>query len=195
MKPPDLEKHLRAANVPDRGAAYWANFPESVKRRLGTERPPAERRRMGWLPASVAVGTAVGGVVLGFFLWHRPAQALDAYSRLKSGQALYEALPRYLGRLQAIEQDGNGLRLVLSKERDVPPSLPVWVEIYESGHRRSLVIFSGQSFRFGGGDIEVLANPEGQVMLVGEDFLWTNRGKPAATDGMRVEARLLPKVF
>ena len=46
-----------------------------------------------------------------------------------------------------------------------------------------------------GEEIEVLADPDGQVMLVGEDFLWTNKGPPRTTGGIQMEAKLLRDDF
>jgi hypothetical protein len=195
MKPLNLEECLKAAHVPEHSAEYWADFPESVRRRLEIPPAPAERRRKAWLPALWGAGAMALGILIGLMIWDRKPPLRDPYDRLKSGEALHEFLPLYLGRLQAIVQDGDHLQLVLSPEKDVAPSLPVWVDINEGRQHRALVTFSGQSFRVGNDLVQVLANPEGQVMLVGNGFLWSNRGATPSTDGVRIEARLLPNNF
>jgi hypothetical protein len=194
MKRAELEARLRAARAPARDPAYWAEFPAAVLRRIEARRMPAEhprprRRTAAWIAAAAA---AAAGLCAGYFLWGRPGLRAETYVRLRDGQALREALPLYLGRLQAIEQDGDGLRLVLSPRKDVPASLPVWVEVGDGRDRRALDTFSGQSFRFRGEDIEVLADPDGQVLLVGPGFVWSNRGAAAGAGGLQAAARVLP---
>lgn len=194
MKDDDLENQLRAARVPERDEDYWLRFPQTVLGRIGaarTQRHRSSRRRQGLLLAAAA---GACGLAAGLLLSHRPPRP-DAYARLESGQALRETVPLYLGRLRAIEQEGDSLRLVLSKDRDVPPSLPVWVEIDDGHSRRVLDTFSGQSFRLGDQTVQVLANPEGEVMLVGERFLWTNRGPAAPEPAIHAKARVLARDF
>jgi len=181
--------------MPEHAADYWINFPESVKRRLMLKWEPVNRKRFWWPIAAWSLIAAVCGIVLGFAIWHRPPSAPDAFEKLKNGQALRETMALYLGRLQAIEQDGNGLHLVLSKTKDVPMSVPVWVEIYDGRQHRALITFSGQSFLLGNERIQVLANPDGQVILVGEGFLWSTGGKASTPGGARVEAQLLSREF
>jgi len=200
MKPFNVEDLLRQARPPEPDSDYETNFLAQVQRRIAAaprgdpllDRQPRPRR--SWLPVLSAVAAAACGLIAGFILWHRSGTA-DSYAKLKSGQALTDNLPMYVGRLQAIEQDGSHLRLVLSKEKNVPTSLPVWVELDDGKQRRTLDIFSGQTFRVGAEPVEVLANPDGEVMLIGRDFIWSNRDTVPEGSPVRVQAHLLPQKF
>ena len=205
MKPLNVEDLLRQAQVPDPGAQYWAQFPEELHRRLATapaSLPPRARERQR-LPAAWALAAAAAcGLIAGFILGHQPStpsltdtSPSDFSTGLKDGQALSHYLPFYHGRLQAIEEDGTHLRLVLSKEKNVPASLPVWVELDDGQERRTLDIFSGQNFRIGSEQVEVLANPDGEVMLIGRDFIWSNRDAAPRGGGVHVQAQLVPQKF
>jgi len=205
MKPFNVEDLLRQAQVPDPGAEYWAQFPQELHRRLAAaaaDLPPRARNRQ-WLPGAWALAAAAAcGLIAGFMLWHQPSapsltDSAPSYSsaELKDGQALSHYLPLYHGRLQAIEQEGSHLRLVLSKEKNVPASLPVWVELDDGQQRRTLDIFSGQNFRIGAEQVEVLANPDGEVMLIGRDFIWSNRDAAPPGSGVHVQAQLVPQKF
>jgi hypothetical protein len=189
MKNSDLDLLLRTARVPDRADSYWAAFAPAVIRRLSAEPAPAPAERRWRTVAFAGLAAAVGGVLLGFFLWHRAPASRDPYARLRDGEMLREILPRYPSRLRAIVQDEQGLHIILSDRPDVPASMPIWIEISGEGRRRAAVTFSGQRVTLGDDQLEVLADPSGRVMLIGSRFFWSPDVRTGAAANLEVRVR------
>lgn len=193
MKDSELEKMLRQARVPERSAEYWDDFPRRAlsKSRL---RPEARSVPEGvWLPRIAwGLGVAFACLVIGLFIQRLPGtKEVDAFALLRDQKLLREVLTMFPNRVRAIQQDEHGVRLVLSENADVPPSPPLWVKICDGKHCRAVVTFSGQELDFAGEKVEVLADAQGQIMLVGNRFVWSSGEPQRATDHLRIQARAL----
>src|SRR5271157_4171147 len=128
MKRFDLDRFLREARVPEPSKADREVFPNWVIERLQKE-GKLQGPHSNW-PLAAGIGfTAVCGLLVGFFLWHRVPAIADASVALRDGRVLFELEARYPNRLQAIIQDGSGLHTQLSSSADVAESDPIWIEI------------------------------------------------------------------
>ena len=193
MKEPDLEKTLKSARVPDRPEEYWESFPGDVLTRLRTT-PRIHQTENRWRPRLAwGFGVAFACLAIGFAIGqcHAGTQASDPYALLQNEKVLREVLALFPNRVRAIVQDEHGLQLVLSDKSDVPVSTPLWVKICEGTHCRAAVTFSGQELDIAGERVEILANTEGDVMLLGSRLFWSSKGTGTSTNQLRIQARML----
>jgi hypothetical protein len=193
MKEFDLEKTLKAARVPDRPQEYWETFPGDVLARLRTT-PKIRHTGHRWRPQLAwGFGVAFACLAIGFAIghWHAGRQTADPYALLQNEKVLREVLALFPNRVRAIVQDEHGLQLVLSDTADVPVSTPLWVKICDGPHCRAAVTFSGQSLDIAGERVEILANAEGDVMLVGDRLVWSSKGTGTSTNQWQIQARIL----
>ena len=188
----DLEKKLKAARVPERPAEYWEDFPRLVLTRLSAapKRLEAEHRwqpRLAW-----GFGVALACLLIGFAIghWHGRKDT-DSFALLQNEKMLREVMAMFPNRVRAIEQDEHGVRLVLSEDADVPASTPLWIKICDGKNCRAVVTFSGQDLQIAGERVEVLADARGQVMLVGNRFVWSSEDPSRAADGLHIQASSL----
>lgn len=67
--------------------------------------------------------------------------------------------------------------------------MPIWVELSDESQRRAMVTFSGQRVMLGGERVEVLADPSGRVLLIGDRFFWSPDAQTGAANnlGFRVQ--------
>jgi hypothetical protein len=213
MNNSDLEKKLKSARVPERTQEYWDDFPQQVTRSLRTAVPgsagfqPAgsvdveTRRQDGgapkWQPKLAwGFGVAFACLVIGFAIGHRHGKAeADSFALLQNEKMLHEVLTMFPNRVRAIEQDEHGVRLVLSDDADVPTSTPLWIKICEGKNCRVVVTFSGQDLQIAKERVEVLMDARGQVLLVGNNFVWSSADPTRATDHLRIQARPLSDVM
>jgi hypothetical protein len=193
MKNFDLEKKLKAARVPERPDAYWETFPRRVTTRLRTARSEDRsawptQPRLAW-----GLGIAFACLIIGFAVgqWHSRVRKTDSFAELQNGKILREVLALFPNRVRAIVQDEQGLRLVLSDAPNVPESPPLWVKICDGKQCRTVVTFSGQDLQIAGEKVEVLADAQGQVMLVGDRLFWSGDESKLASDHLRIQARAL----
>jgi hypothetical protein len=194
MNDSDLEKKLKAAQVPARDEDYWESFPRlvSAKLRAAPARRPGFERH--WLPRLAwGSGIAFACLIIGFAfgLWHGRADKPDPYALLQNGKMLREVLALFPNRVRAILQDKNGVQLVLADEGDVPASTPLWVKIDDGKQCAALVTFSGQEIQIAGQKVTVLADTQGGVILMGNDFAWSSDQPAGAARGLKIEAKAL----
>jgi len=192
MNQSDLNRLLRESKLPDRSEGYWDRFPGQVVRRLQTE-GKFETKNQPWRFAALAIAAAFG-LAMGFILWHRTPPSAETFVTLRDGPALRELLRQYPGRLHAIIQDGNGLHTLLSKDADVSPSDPIWLEIRDGDAHRVIVTFSGQKIRCGGTDVIVLSDLEGHIILIGDGFFWSRQFSTGSAEKVRIRAEQIPGV-
>ena len=189
----DLEKKLKAVQVPARDEDYWKSFPRSVmaKLRAPLAVPPIEyhwRPRLAW-----GTGIAFACLIIGFAIghWHGQVERNDSLALLQSEKVLREVLTLFPNRVRAIVQDEHGLQLVLSDQPDVPISTPLWVKICDGKQCTSLVTFSGQELEIAGQKITVLADAQGGIILEGSRFVWSDSTRTVAPGNLKIEAKRL----
>jgi hypothetical protein len=196
MNDSDLEKKLKAAQVPARDEDYWESFPRGVltKLRASAVSRPVER---DWLPRLAWGGSiALACLVIAFTLghWHGRMEKNDPFVLLQNGKMLHEVLTLFPNRVRAIVQDEHGLQLVLSDQPDVPISTPLWVKIYDNKQCASLVTFSGQELEIAGQKVIVLADAQGGIILEGNQFVWSSSARNFAKGNLNIEAKRLPTI-
>ena len=197
MNDAELDRQLKAAHPPERAEPYWDEFPARVMARL---RAAPERRSItqSWrLRFAWGLGVALACLVIGFAFghWYGRARATDSYALVKNGKLLREVLTLFPNRVRAIIQDEGGLHLMLSEQADVPPSTPLWIRICDRSQCRSVVTFSGQEVQIAGQRVEVLADAQGQILLLGERLFWSSGAPDRGLDNLRIQARSLAYVF
>jgi hypothetical protein len=193
----DLDRLLRSARVPERDANYWADFPTQVVAALGRARaasspaPHTRRVRLAW-----SVGLAFAcALVAAVLVWRPAVRNASPVAWLKDQRALREVLTMFPHQVRAIVRDARGIRLVLSDHPDVPTSPPLWIEFEQAGRRTAAITFSGQQIEIAGERVEVLANPQGQITLVGERLFWSSAAPELNAGGVRLRAQELPTVL
>ncbi len=193
MNNSDLDKTLKAARVPEHPHDYWEDFPHRVLAQLRNtpeERhaPSSRRPRLAWgfglVFACLAVGFAIGH-------WHGRRQTSDPWALLRNEKLLHEVLTFFPNRVRAIMQDEHGVQLVLSDNPDVPLSTPLWIKICEGNRCQAAVTFSGQELQIAGRRVEVLADAQGNIMLVGNHLYWSSTRPDRAPGDLRIQARPL----
>jgi len=132
------------------------------------------------------------GVALGFrFGRHSgPAAAQIALAQRYLGEI--EAL--FPNQIEAIVFDDQGPRLILAEQADVPTSQPLYLSICGPRGCQKFVTFSGRQIHFNGEVFEVLLNRQGDVLLIGEQMVWSSSDRSAKAGPFRIEARPLPTV-
>jgi hypothetical protein len=198
MNDTDLNRILKSARVPEPPTEYWREFPGTVVRRLrqGDGGGAAEPRRRPALPFwSLGLATAclVIGCAVGLWLAGRPSAPNDLLAQ--NFELLREVTAMFPNSVRAVVADESGVRLVLSDQPDVPPSSPLLIRVCRGNRCQSVITFSGQTVELAGIPVEVLADAEGHVLLVGERVVWSSaEGGPLFADG-KVEAHVLEVVL
>ncbi len=198
MNDSELDRLLRSAHVPERKPGYWADFPSQVvvalhaPRLAGKASPPLTRTRVIWALTVVTACVALAFVFLGR---SAPSRRAPSIGWLKNQTALREVFTLFPNRVRAIVQDERGTQLVLSEQPDVPTSPALWIEFEDHGQRGTAVTFSGQQIEIAGERVEVLANPQGQITLVGDRIFWSSVAPAHPKDGFRVQAVELSAVL
>jgi hypothetical protein len=196
MKRPELDSILKKARLPEPSEGFWEEFPEQVARQLN--RPLAETRqaRGNWL-ARLAWGAATAAcVVMAFVTGHwrgrLETQAASSPDILANAALVRETLAMFPNQLRAIVEDKQGLHLILSdKGVVVPSSPPLYIRVCDGKNCSSLVTFSGQDIEVGGQKMTVLADTEGGVILMGNDFVWASDQKTDLESHLKIEAKSL----
>jgi hypothetical protein len=192
----DLDRKLKAAQVPARDEDYWESFPRLVSAKLRTA--PVERLserhrlpRLAW-----GSGIAFACLLIGFAIghWHGRMEKNDSFVLLQNGKMLREVLTLFPNRVRAIVQDKHGLQLVLSDQPDVPASTPLWVKICDGKQCASLVTFSGQELEIAGQKVTVLADAQGGIILEGSRFVWSSTEQNFAQGNLKIEAKRLSAI-
>jgi hypothetical protein len=193
MRDDDLDRMLKSAAGPARPDGYWEAFPGRVLNRLSQ---PARAASPWWVWLAPAATLALALVALGFFLGARTraSRQPDGYAALKNPQMLGEMLSLFPHQLRAVVEDGGGVHLVLADHPDVPASPPLWIEVDRGSARRALVTFSGQQVQIGGESVEVLADPQGGITLVGDHLFWSSEARTPQADGVKIRAQALASV-
>lgn len=193
----ELDNLLKSAAPPVVPAELWEEMPRRVtagiRAQANREMPPASETRPWWTSWAWGFSGAAACLAIVFALGNWPA-AESPNGLLQNAKLLREVLTLFPNQVQAIIQDEEGLRLSLADRPDVPASTPLWIQVCDGKHCRAFVTFSGQMVEFAGQRIEVLADAQGKVMLVGDHFFWSSV-ETAAPDHLRIDARELLHVL
>ena len=68
---------------------------------------------------------------------------------------------------------------------------PLWIKVCEGRQCRTIVTFSGQELQIAREKVEVLADAQGQIVLVGNRLFWSSAEPDRATGSLRIQARPL----
>lgn len=195
MNDSELEQKLKAVRVPERPEEYWDAFPRRVLAELRAA-PAARQPERRWQPR-LAWGFALAAacLLIGFIIGHRQAGGDRTQDRalawLQNESALREVLTLFPNRVRAIVQDEHGMQLVLSEQADVPASTPLWIKVCDGKQCRAIVTFSGQELQIAREKVEVLADAQGRITLVGNRLFWSSAAPDRATGPLRIQARPL----
>jgi hypothetical protein len=142
---------------------------------------------------AVALGVAVACLALGFVLgsWRgqyspgKDAQLAEARKYFHELEALFP------NQLQAIVFDQQGTHLVLAQEANLPASPPLYLKICGPKGCQRFVTFSGQQIRVNGDVCDVLVDHRGNVLVVGQETLWSDAKAATRRGPYQIEARAL----
>ena len=203
MTNPELEKILKSGVVPERDADYWEQFPKRVMaeaRRRDSETPantgskiPAfywSLRRIATLAAGPALACVLIWLALG--IWHsrHPASLKDP--QLAAIEKCFsEIRSLFPNQVEAVVFEESGARMELAKAANIPASQPLYLKISGPAGSMRVVTFSGQQVKVNGDVCEVLVDRQGEVLVVGEHWVWSSSKPAGKSGGYRIEARLL----
>lgn len=199
----ELDELLKRAPVPERDAEYWQEFPRRVVRGLDRARrrsdvsvqePAGSRWAAGlWPKLAFATGLAAVCLVTGLLIGlHEGHQSAGTELQLAEARKCYgEVEALFPNQVQALVLDATGGHLVLAPEPNVPKSAPLYVKICGARGCQRVVTFSGQRIAVNGTFFEVLVDRQGEVLLVGEQSVWSSSEPGQKIEGYRIEARPL----
>lgn len=152
----------------------------------------------GWWSAltrpSLAWGAAAAiclALILAGGYWRTETKRTRVSNVLLNATLIRETLAMFPNHVRAIMQDEHGLNLVLSESEKIPSSAPLYVRVCDGKHCQSFVTFSGQEIQVDGQRISVLADARGKLILVGENFLWSDTDRIQPGTHWNIEARSL----
>jgi hypothetical protein len=216
MNDKELNETLKRAAVPERGADYWERFPGQVTAEMERRRQAALAERNAdagvrtvtdpshaWSWATVlrslvnkpafAFGIAAVCLTLGFALGFWRGQRSPGYDpQLAEAQQYFREIQGlFPHQLQAIVFDQQGTHLVLAQEANLPASPPLYLKISGPRGCQRFVTFSGQQIRVNGEACDVLADHQGNVLVVGRQLFWAGSKAVAGSGQYKIEARVL----
>jgi hypothetical protein len=194
----ELDQLLKSVPTPKKGDDYWKEFPKRVTAKLHWQANRTEStatnsfftmRRL----AGFATGLAAVCVIVGFISarlhnqsGHDAHRDAGQYAEVKKYYEEIEAL--FPNQMQGIVFDGQGPHLIIADKANIPKSQPFYVRVCSPKGCQGFVTFSGQEIQVNGDKCEVLADANGQIMLVGNKRVWSGNQTSGA---IRVEARPL----
>ena len=204
MKDKELNEVLKRAAVPERGADYWERFPSQVTAEIERRRQHARAERSAEAPARWMAEAALRGrgrprsalwsanrpspsgwplvcLALGFVLGIWRGQRSPGYDpQLAEARKYFQEIEGlFPNQLQAIVFDQQGAHLVLAQEPNLPASPPLYLKICGPEGCQRFVTFSGQQIRVNGDVCDVLADHQGNVLVVGRQTALGRVRKPA----------------
>jgi hypothetical protein len=215
MKDTELNEVLKQGAVPERKADYWERFPRLVMAEMERRRlhDPAEKSadalvpsladpsRWTWASAfrfllskpAVALGVAAACLALGFVLgsWRGQYSPSKDSQLAEARKYFHELEALFPNQLQAIVFDQQGTHLVLAPEANLPTSPPLYLKICGPKGCQRFVTFSGQQIRINGDVCDVLVDHGGNVLVVGQETLWSDAKAATRSGPYQIEARAL----
>jgi hypothetical protein len=190
----ELDQALKSAGVPERDADYWEDFPRRVLTEARRRAPAGASSRSRWpLRLAWAGGLAAVCVLVGFAVghWRGQSQAQSTNGLLQNTRVIEEVMAMFPKRVRAVIQDGDGLRVVLADEENVPVSTPLWVKLCRGDECVSLVTFSGHELEIAGQRLTVLGSAKGDVIVLGDRYAWHSDDRHRVGSDLRIQARAL----
>ena len=198
MKNPELDSILKKARLPEVSEESSELFPRRIVARLKHHEVQSPHVR-NFLPRLAWAFGLAAGVVIAFAIGHwsgrMETKNLAAGDSLANLKLIRETMAMFPNRVRAIVQDEHGINLVLSDHENVPASTPIYVRICDGKQCSSLVTFSGQEIQVAGQKVTVLADAHGDIILMGNQFVWSKSGLSAVNNGLKISAKNLNSVF
>jgi len=193
MNDAELDKWLKAARGPDLPGDYQADFARTVLRNLRSAPTPGTSSRRPWWPRLAWIMATAACILIAFAIGRERGREAgsSAPDVLANVKLIQETLALFPHRVRAIVQDEHGMRLILSDAANVPVSTPIYVRICDSAHCSSLVTFSGQEIQIAGQKLTVLSQPDGGIILEGNQFVWSSTEPVYAGRKLKIEAKNL----
>jgi hypothetical protein len=210
MKDSELNQILKSVPPPERPEEFWTEFPGRTMREIHARERIADVRSSqrararfpgmvrDWVgafgfKAALAMALAIICLFIIFAPGLRPGaqpQAGDSqFARVK--QYFREIEPLFPNQLQAIVFDDKDTELVLADAANVPTSTPLYLKICGPKGCKRFVTFSGQQIRVNGDLCDVLVDRKGNILVVGENLVWSSSYPAGKTGSYQIEARSL----
>lgn len=148
--------------------------------------------RSGWVWGTAAAICLT--IVLAVGHWRAKTEIASVPNLLQNTKLIHETLAMFPNRVHAIVQDEQGLKLVLSERENIPASAPLYVRVCDGQRCVSFVTFSGQEIQVAGHSISVLADTHGKMILVGDNFLWSDADRICPNQRWEIQTKNLGSV-
>jgi hypothetical protein len=193
MNDSELNQLLKSVKVPERGPDHWAEFPNRVSTALRATRAPQTEQRRLWPKLAWGLSFAGACVLMGFVIghWRRAHTAQVAQNLLQSEKLIREVRALFPNQVQVVILDKQGMQLVLAEKADVPDSPAIYLNICGPDGCRQIITSSGQQIRLNGEVCDVLTDARGNIILAGQQLVWTSDSHAANAGAYRIEARSL----
>ena len=208
MNNSQLNDCLKSAPVPEPSSQYWEEFPkrvmseiqsrEALGQKSDAKRSLSTTAQPWWSPllskGIISAGIALACMVLAFLLGLRQGRhsAIEEHQLAQAQKCYREIEGLFPNQVQALVFDSQGMHLVLAEQSNVPASTPLYVTITGPKEVHRFVTFSGQRIRVNGDSFEVLVDRQGDVLLVGQQSVWSSSEPGEKAGPYRIEARPLP---
>jgi len=191
MNDDELNRLLQSAPLPQRPAEYWERFPEKVLRAI-RHRPERSAAPGSSVAGFAILGLAAACLAIGLFVqFEKSRTAAGATAELANARKFYAEVEALFPRqVRAIVFDSKGPHLLLATGQEVASATPLYLKLCARNGCEEVVTFSGQEIPFGGQNCQVLAEADGQIMVVGDHAVW-NQEKRADAISIAAEP-LLP---
>jgi len=144
---------------------------------------------------SMRVGAAavVIGLAIAVWKYHEASDTKPQDTAMLKYFSELEAL--FPDQLRAVIFDNYGPRLMLSEQGNVPRSTPVYLKVCAAKRCQKVVTFSGQQVPINGDTYEVLTDAKGNLLLVGDNGVWSSAQPDSTSLPYVIEGRLLRPVL
>lgn len=191
----ELDHLLNSVPAPQRPVEYWNDLPKRVTAKIHWQshksesplRKPFPMARIfafwGLALTAVCIGAGfIGGLGRSHSFSADTPQLAEARKYYDEIETLFP------NQVQAIVFDRQGPHFILANKANVPSSPPFYVKVCGPKGCQGFVTFSGQQIQLNGENCEVLADEHGQVILVGNNRVWSGH---QSSGPIRVDARPL----
>jgi hypothetical protein len=196
MNKSELDFILNKARALQPPEEFWDEFPQQVARQLNRGRMETFRPKRNWFPRFVWKFATAICILAAFAIghWRGRMETKASTDVLANAKAVRETLAMFPNQVRAIMEDEHGLNLILSDSGNVPSSPPLYVRICDGKHCSSLVTFSGQEIQVAGQKMTVLADTQGGIILMGNNFAWSSREPTYAKNDLKIQAMSLGSI-